>query len=271
MDRPERILNLAEKEKTKKQSETYCLWKLSLSELQFELSQLFKQKPSRSFLVDQQGRVLASSWQSEDKELIKPNAVFPSGFDHSDCTVRCTLREALNVFGTLSLRERQAIIAQGVSTHLHAGLKPIAAWSSFVPIAVSVVAEESFVYFVKDISKDVFWLALSILLLLLLVGYYLSWKVTSPILSLNQSLKSFDGGAWDEKKLIGRKDEIGELSRSFAQMAQRLRDLVRNLEARVEERTSELKELLEKYAVANQQLESTNQLKDRFFHHCSRS
>ena len=48
-------------------------------------------------------------------------------------------------------------------------------------------------------------------------------------------------------------------------MAEKLRELVRDLEGRVEDRTVDYKELIAKYAKANKELKKTNATKDRFF------
>lgn len=132
-------------------------------------------------------------------------------------------------------------------------------------IAVAVIPEQVYSAYLRDVIKEVFWAALAIIGLLLVGGYLASLLVTTPILKLNESLKRVGRGQWNEIILLDRDDEIGELSQSFHQMATRLRDLVRNLEDLVEERTIDLKVLLEKYAQANRELEKTNATKDRFF------
>jgi len=87
------------------------------------------------------------------------------------------------------------------------------------------------------------------------VGCSLSWHtsrwITRPILSLRKAAKEIALGQWQQTLETDRRDEIGDLARSFTTMAGQLQDAFSNLEQRVETRTAELKVAKEKAEVAN--------------------
>jgi len=67
--------------------------------------------------------------------------------------------------------------------------------------------------------------------------------VVRPIDNLSQSAQAITHGQWDQPIQTDRSDAIGQLSRSFAIMANQLRDSLTQLEQRVEERNLELTQL----------------------------
>lgn len=66
--------------------------------------------------------------------------------------------------------------------------------------------------------------------------------ITRPILRLNLAARELAEGRLTPVPDTQRKDELGQLSRSFNKMARELNDLVINLESRVATRTQELAE-----------------------------
>lgn len=74
------------------------------------------------------------------------------------------------------------------------------------------------------------------------VAILTSGWITRPILRLNAAARELAEGRLHPVPDTQRKDELGQLSRSFNKMARELNDLVINLESRVAERTQELAE-----------------------------
>ncbi|MFW7379752.1 MAG: response regulator [Oligoflexus sp.] len=238
---------------------------VSLQGLEAIVQGLFQNKNTFGFVTDGYGNLVGASWVNEQLEAYASTQAFPNAFNHPDCLVRCSLRQAQNLFGNLEQHQPESFVAQGDDGNLHVAMRQVANLGSTGLVAFAVIPETVYSAYIRDVIKVVFWATLAIILLLILAGYLTSFMVTRPILQLNQSLKRVGRGQWDEIIRLDRNDEIGELSQSFHQMATRLRDLVRNLESLVEERTIDLKDLLEKYAQANRELEKTNATKDRFF------
>jgi GAF domain-containing protein/HAMP domain-containing protein len=66
-------------------------------------------------------------------------------------------------------------------------------------------------------------------------------RLVRPILGLAETTRRFSEGDWQERSPIKRKDELGLLAYSFNKMADELSSLYRTLEARIEERTRQIR------------------------------
>ncbi|GAB6108509.1 diguanylate cyclase [Fusibacter bizertensis] len=82
-------------------------------------------------------------------------------------------------------------------------------------------------------------------LLFFFVAWLLSRWITKPILKLNNASKRLMDGKFDFVIDEIRNDELGQLSRSFNEMAIKLTNIVSNLETEVNERTKDLQEMNE--------------------------
>lgn len=89
-------------------------------------------------------------------------------------------------------------------------------------------------------------------LVLLLIGvaatFWVSTSITRPLHSLTEVASAISAGDYKRKATINRRDELGTLSSAFNTMVTQLRDSHRELESKVQARTSELE-------TANQQLQ----------------
>ena len=111
---------------------------------------------------------------------------------------------------------------------------------------------------------DSFWfwplLALTIgivLVLLLLFSLGVDRLLLRPLRQLHQSAQALSEGHYDVQLPITRDDELGELSRSFAIMAGRIRDNAQELENRVESRTLALQEANREMREAHRKIEDS--------------
>lgn len=92
--------------------------------------------------------------------------------------------------------------------------------------------------------NDIFIISsLITLILLIIVGRFLSKKISKPIKELNESVKIVSQGNLDIKVGNKSKDEIGELSRSFDEMTSNLKDSKQHIEEKIKARTLELEEI----------------------------
>lgn len=87
-------------------------------------------------------------------------------------------------------------------------------------------------------------LGLAALVAMILVGVgislFLHFNFINPVVHLSGVVKKMGKGDFVVTKIAKRKDEIGDLSRSFSIMSSNLKQLYGNLEKKVEERTAEL-------------------------------
>ncbi|MEG4233235.1 ATP-binding protein [Microcoleus sp. Pol11C3] len=116
-------------------------------------------------------------------------------------------------------------------------------------LIVVVVPEADFMEQINANTRSTILLCLLALVLATLLGILASRWITHPIFRLSKASRAIASGQLDQKVEVNGIDELGLLAESFNQMAQQLREsfaaLERtnsDLENRVEERTSELKE-----------------------------
>lgn len=98
-----------------------------------------------------------------------------------------------------------------------------------------------------------------LLMTLLLTGFiYTSERlILSPLRRLKQSAQSIANGHYGSQLPVQRGDEIGELSRAFADMAQQIERHTQQLEATVRQRTAALEATNREMAQAQRQIESS--------------
>ncbi|MEH2074305.1 MAG: diguanylate cyclase [Nostoc sp.] len=88
-----------------------------------------------------------------------------------------------------------------------------------------------------------------------IIAFTIGQLLTKPIIYLTNIVFQFTAGHLDIRAKISSKDEIGQLAKSFNNMALQLQTSFETLEQRVQERTAELVIAKEKVEDANQKLE----------------
>ncbi|MEH1766042.1 MAG: ATP-binding protein [Nostoc sp.] len=113
------------------------------------------------------------------------------------------------------------------------------------PLAVALAPVE------KQISDTMFLFAF-IAGLVTIIACAVGQLLTKPIIHLTNIVSQFTAGNLDVRAQNNSKDEIGQLAKSFNNMALQLQTSFETLEQRVQERTAELAIAKEKAEVANQ-------------------
>ncbi|MBN3911104.1 MAG: diguanylate cyclase [Nostoc sp. NMS1] len=124
------------------------------------------------------------------------------------------------------------------------------AWSVLFaqPLAVALAPVE------KQISDAMFLFAL-IASVVAIIAFAIGQLLTKRMIYLTNIVLQFTAGNLDIRVKINSKDEIGQLAKSFNNMALQLQISLESLEQRVQERTAELIIAKEKAEDANQKLE----------------
>jgi len=79
------------------------------------------------------------------------------------------------------------------------------------------------------------------MLIIGIIIYFGTRQTVRPLVDLANVAQSFADGDWSQRATITRVDEIGQLASAFNQMVNQLSTLYRSLEAKVEERTEQLR------------------------------
>jgi signal transduction histidine kinase len=67
------------------------------------------------------------------------------------------------------------------------------------------------------------------------VGLYIFWSITRPLSQLKAAAASFSGGDLEARANVNTSDEVGQVAKTFDQMADRFKTLVTELNQRIEE------------------------------------
>jgi signal transduction histidine kinase/FixJ family two-component response regulator len=113
------------------------------------------------------------------------------------------------------------------------------------PLAVALAPVE------KQLRDTIFLLA-CIAAVVTIIAFAIGQLLTKPIIHLTNIVSHFTAGNLNIRAKISSKDEIGQLAKSFNNMALQLQTSFETLENRVQERTSELEIAKEKAEVSNQ-------------------
>ncbi|WP_204104153.1 MULTISPECIES: histidine kinase dimerization/phospho-acceptor domain-containing protein, partial [Spirulina sp. CCY15215] len=114
------------------------------------------------------------------------------------------------------------------------------------------VPESDFLAEINANTQTTIILCVAALALAVAIGILTARWVVQPLLYLNQSAQELARGQWEKQLTTERRDEVGELTNAFNEMAGQLKESFTTLEQRVAERTAELEIAKEKAEVANQ-------------------
>lgn len=137
----------------------------------------------------------------------------------------------------LNSQNRNILVVDGESSHVNVAEFDAAG------VDMLLISSVPDALITKDIYETVrLTVIFSLMLLLLTAFFYLNHvaNMLKPLESLNLSAQKFKEGDFSSRAHIHREDEIGALSRTFNMLAEEVSVLVRDLEKKVRERTSDL-------------------------------
>ncbi|MGF1488284.1 MAG: AAA-like domain-containing protein [Prochloraceae cyanobacterium] len=134
-------------------------------------------------------------------------------------------------------------------------------------LIVVVVPESDFMEQIHANTRNTIILCIITLIVAIYIGILTTQWITRPILKINLAAKSLAKGYWGQKIRIDRKDELGQLARSFNIMASQLQQSFtileesnRTLEQKVLDRTKELSQTVELLKATQEKLIFENSL-----------
>ena len=115
-------------------------------------------------------------------------------------------------------------------------------------VVMSAIPES---FLMKDITRSMTWagvVALAVILLIFFIYIIMTNKLFKPMNSLLASAHNLAEGELSTRVKIIRNDEIGLISESFNSVADKMQSLVEDLESNVQQRTDELRLILDSAA-----------------------
>ncbi len=176
-----------------------------------------------AYIMERSGLLVASSgsgdpYSKEDGLLVRISAL-----NSTDSVVQSTSRYLINHMNThpnITSRQQFQFDANGVREWVQ--VSPYRDNHGLDWLIVVVIPASDFMEKVDASNNLTILLILTSVFGTVLLCIGLARWITRPVLSLNRSARSLAKGDWTDWVDLGRRDEIGELSQSFKQMAEQL-------------------------------------------------
>jgi two-component system sensor histidine kinase ChiS len=199
---------------------------LSLLDMSNFLKRLKIGKTGKIFIMERSGTLIATSttekpfYRDPDNQHIERVQTINSRDPLTSATARL-LAKKFGYFADINSRQQHQFFWEGKRQFLEV-LPFQDEWGLDWLIVVVVPAAD----FMEDIhanTRVTLWLSFGALILAILIGIFTAQRIVKPIRQLNDASKAFAKGQWEQRVLIERKDELGELSQSFNTMALQLK------------------------------------------------
>ncbi len=212
-------------------------------------------KSGKAFIIERSGLLVASSTtelpfksttDSQEKKRLKAS-------ESRERLIRFTLKHLSTQFRSLTnINTSKQLNFEIEGERQFAQVTPFKDNFGLDWLIVVVVPESDFMEQINDNTRTTILLCLLAFATATVVGIYTSGWVTQPILRLNAAATALAQGKLEQKVELNRTDELGNLARTFNQMAAKLQELFgrleknnHELEQRVRERTEQLQLCLE--------------------------
>jgi len=210
-------------------------------------------KNGRAFIINRNGLLLATSTTERPFQILNEQRGMFAATESKDKITQATARYLANyLHNDYTIKTGKQLEFQINGKRQFLKFLPYQDKFDLKWLIVVVVPEDDFMAQINANNRTTFYLCIVALLVATLIGIITAKWVTQPILHLNNAAKDISQGNWNKTLYFNRIDEVGELAKSFNSMAQQLQESFANLEAKVQNRTAELKIAKEKAEVANQ-------------------
>ena len=227
---------------------------LTLSAITDFLKSINISHSGQAFILDRPGEIVAStlglpfdvSEEGEPQEL--------EAIASNNPLIRRTSEKLLQQFGSFKeIKEEETFILGKGKERKIVHVSPLQDSRGLDWLIVVSVPVKDFMGQIHANIRTTIGLCFATLIVAILLGIGTARWIIQPILRLNASAKKLSQGEWEERETLAieRSDEIGQLAKSFHNMAEQLHESFDILEQRVRERTAELSKAKEAAEVAN--------------------
>jgi len=188
------------------------------------------------FIVDEKDKLVATSKSSDDIfKVVNGSSELINANESSNLLVQKAIQvEDAETNQTIKVEGEKYSVNQMTFNLLNLN------WKIYV-----LLSYDDFVNQMNSAIKQTITIILFSLILFVIISWLVTRWVTKPIYHLNNAAKKLADGKFDFVSDEVRRDELGQLSLSFNEMALKLTSLVTTLEQQVDERTKDLQEMNE--------------------------
>ena len=217
---------------------------VSLNEMKTEIEGTQVLETGYSFLIDKEGKAIALA----ERGFLDIMGYLP-GEDFAGTDLTATLTGFSPIIDQMIAGESGFGNVMVAGKELFIAYAPLEStgWSqgSVVPAgdvlrAVTLLEDELQSTTRSLVMQRILPVSVIILILVLLVGWVIAYRLSKPIQQLASAALEIRSGNWDIEVPGGGNDEIGVLALAFKDMADRMHEIFAQLEQRVSERTQDL-------------------------------
>lgn len=189
------------------------------------LTQLKIGKTGQSFIVERDGLLVATSVPEKLARLQNGKLERIQAMESSDSVTQSITQSLLKHFGNLNQITRPHKLKVSLKSKVQfLQILPYRDDKGLDWLIVLVVPEADFMEKIHANNRTTALLCLAALGLATLSGILTAQWIIKPILQLNRSAKALAQGKWEQRVHLERSDELGELAKSFNQMAGQLQE-----------------------------------------------
>ncbi|MEC4803308.1 MAG: SpoIIE family protein phosphatase [Jaaginema sp. PMC 1079.18] len=217
-------------------------------------------KTGQAFIIDREGRLVASSTQTPLMQLnADQEPLRLSAFDSDEPLIRDTTKFLATHFSSLqSIRQIQQLRFQRSGEVLFIQVTPLQDNKGLDWLIVTLVPESDFMAQIHQNTRYTILLTIVALGGAIALGIIAARRITQPIEDAIAASDDLARGKLDRWLKPNPIVELNTLANGFNYMAQRLQNAVDTLEDKVQERTAELENANQKINTLNQKLKSEN-------------
>lgn len=221
---------------------------LSLEQISNFLSELTIGKTGQAFIVDRQGRLIASSMESgieaSDTERLEAIA-------SSDPMTREVARYTESELGEFSTIRHSSTLTPRINNQvLSVQVHPFQDSSGLDWRVIIVVPRSDFTQVMLDNNRTIVLFCVLALVIAIAIGIRTTRWLVAPVSQLVRAATALSQGDWSQEVDTQRTDEIGVLAQAFDEMRSQLKQAQKDLEQKIAERTQALQESEEKFSKA---------------------
>ncbi len=221
----------------------------------------------RVFLLERDGRLIATSGTENPFRLINQKAERLQALDSSDLIINSVAKHVQSLKGFESITENTDFQLEIEGKRYFIDVRPWRDEYGLDWLLMVTVPENTFMAQINANTQTTIALCFGALIITSVMGVFTSHWIVRPILRLNQASKAMASGNLDQTVKTCGIQELNTLSNSFNYMAGQLHESFtalekskEELEDRVEERTIELKNTLEELQRTQSQIIQTEKM-----------
>jgi methyl-accepting chemotaxis protein len=188
--------------------------------------QNLKVSPSgKIFLLERDGLVVATSSGEKPYRMKEGKAERLKILEIQDPLIHATAQHLIDRFGNFSqITKSQQLDFNRNGTSNFVQVIPWQDKLGLDWLIVVVIPESDFMAQINANTRTTFVLSVAALIVAIIIGIFTTRWVTQPLVQLNLAAKDLALGQWDKTVDIERSDTIGQLAKSFNNMAFQLKD-----------------------------------------------